>query len=73
MKFLMTTVALATLVASPAFAAQKHTAQNRTAAASAYASVQDPYAVVSDGRVVGRDPDANIRLQIRRDADLLNE
>jgi hypothetical protein len=72
MKFLMTIVALAMLAASPAFAApSKHVAHQMTAS-KAYAAypAQDPYAVVVDGQVVGRDPDPNIRFQILRDHGL---
>ncbi len=66
MKFLMTTVALAAIAASPAFAASaKHTA--RTANESYAYAIQDPDAVVVDGQIVGRDPDANVRLSLRRD------
>ncbi len=71
MKRLITVVALATLVAAPAFAASpKHASQHRTTASEAYASVQDPYAVVVDGQVVGRDPDPSIRMQLSKDAYL---
>jgi len=78
MKYLMTAAALATLIASPAFATQKQpTTYHRTAATDAYAAAPGiaygSPAVVVDGKVVGADPDANVRLQLRRDADLLNE
>jgi hypothetical protein len=36
-------------------------------ASESYAAVQDPDAVVFEGQVVGRDPDANVRLSLRRD------
>lgn len=72
MKFLMTALALATLAASPAFAATpQHARQMRAAADNAYASTLDPSTVVEGGQVIGRDPDANIRLQLRRDAGAL--
>jgi hypothetical protein len=68
MKLLITTLTLATLVAAPAFAASPaHNAANRSAADNAYAYASDSYTVVVDGNVVGRDPDANVRLQMRRD------
>jgi hypothetical protein len=35
----------------------------------AYASMLGRDTVVVDGSIVGRDPDAGIRLQLRRDAD----
>jgi hypothetical protein len=66
MKFSMTALALAMLAASPAFAASpKHASHMR--ATDAYASTLDPYTVVVGGQVIGRDPDANVRLQLRRD------
>jgi len=64
MKFLMTTVALAALAASPAFAATKHA---KTLASYAAA---DPYTVVVDGQVVGRDPDPGIRFELMRENGL---
>jgi hypothetical protein len=70
MKFLMTTVALATLAASPAFAAPTKHLTHRMTADQAYAPAQDPDAVVVNDQVVGRDPDANVRLSLRRDPGL---
>ncbi len=68
MKFLMTAVALATLAASPAFAAPTRHLSHRMTADQAYAAyAQDPDAVVVNGQVVGRDPDATVRLSLRRD------
>jgi opacity protein-like surface antigen len=73
MKMLLTTVALATLAASPAFAASHRHTVHRAVASSqgygAYASTLGRDTVVVDGSIVGRDPDAGIRLQLRRDAD----
>lgn len=71
MKKLLTSVALAALAASPAFAASHKRAANPVPAPSynAYASTLDRDTVVVDGTIVGRDPDAGIRLQLRRDAD----
>jgi hypothetical protein len=71
---LLTAIALATLVATPAFAAKKHSAISPQAAA-AQASVPseqdnsavDPYTVIVNGRIVGRDPDRNVRLMLIRD------
>ncbi len=66
-------VGTVTLIANPAFA---RTAQKRVVANEAFASVSDMpgslggvYTVVGwDGRVVGADPDRNIRFQLMRDA-----
>jgi hypothetical protein len=83
MKKLLTTAALATLVASPAFAASyKHAGQTATTPSNysayasarvfghnAYASVLDRDTVAAGGEIVGRDPDAGIRLQLRRDPE----
>jgi hypothetical protein len=64
---LVTGLALATLALSPAFAA-KYAAHPAAKPTDAYAyAAQDPDAVVVDGQVVGRDPDANVRLSLRRD------
>jgi hypothetical protein len=84
MKKLLTTVALATFAASPAFAASyKHAAQTaatplssysayaptRTSGYGTYASVLDRDTVAAGDEIVGRDPDAGIRLQLRRDPE----
>ena len=80
-KILLTTLTLATMAASPAFAqggdndhmtrSQRMAAHARSVGGDAYAQYyneyNDPYAVVVGNRIVGRDPDANIRLQLRRD------
>jgi hypothetical protein len=55
MKTLLSAVAVATIIASPAFA-QK-------------APKVSPNAVVVDGQAVGQDPDPNIRFQLRREAE----
>jgi hypothetical protein len=74
MKFLMTALALATLAASPAFAASsQHARHMRAAADNAFASTLDPYTVVQGGQVIGRDPDANVRLQLRSTAGTIGE
>ena len=66
MRFLMTAVALAALAASPAFAASSKHVNRAASDAYAYAT-QDSDTVVVNGQVVGRDPDINVRLSLRRD------
>jgi hypothetical protein len=72
-----TSVALATLaatlVATPSFAATRHVRANVATADQAYAAAPGAYyigsrAVVVDGQVIGADPDANVRLQLMKDA-----
>ena len=72
MKTLISAVALAALAASPAFAATKHVKQYRPEATQSYASVPATGAVVFDGKLVGADPDANVRLQLLKDAEQVN-
>ena len=61
MKMLVTTVALATLIASPAFAQKaKHVRMSANA-------------VVVNGQMIGQDPDAKVRFELRRDAFSWNE
>jgi hypothetical protein len=73
MKYLMTAIALSTLAASPAFAAShKYTDRMPAAATDAYDSMFDPYTVVEGNQVIGRDPDASVRLELRRDANSIN-
>ena len=74
MKKLLTAFVLATLVTTPALAAKKrHTISPQAAAAMAYAPdnqyypVADRYTVIVNGRIVGRDPDPNVRLMLMRD------
>ena len=73
MKKLLTAFVLATLVASPAFAKKSHAISPEAAAAQAYAPydqnypVVDQYTVIVNGQIVGRDPDPNVRLMLRRD------
>jgi hypothetical protein len=73
MKKLVIAFALATLVASPAFAKKRHAISPEVAAAQAYApsdsdiSMVDSYTVIVNGQIVGRDPDPNVRLMLRRD------
>jgi hypothetical protein len=76
MKKAIVMLALAAAAASPAFAASHHSKASQQEATGAYASANsqavtsDPDAVVYDNEVVGRDPDPNVRLMIRRDPDL---
>jgi hypothetical protein len=72
-----TSMALATLaaalVATPSFAAQRHVRANVATADQAYAAAPGAYyvssrAVVVDGQLIGADPDANVRLQLRKNA-----
>ena len=74
MKKLVTAVVLATLATTPALAAKKrHTISPQAAAAQAsvpdnqYNWAADGYTVVVNGRIVGRDPDPNVRLMLMRD------
>ena len=60
-KTLITLAALATVIATPALAAYKTTER----ASSSY-YVSSP--VEFDGKQVGQDPDANVRLMLLRDA-----
>jgi hypothetical protein len=72
MKRIVTAVALlATLVASPAFA---QSAPNPHAAShQSGANVTDPDQVTIDGQNVGRDPDPNVREDLRREGPALLE
>lgn len=73
MKKLAIALVLATLVASPALAKQRHAVFPEAAAAQAYApyestsSFADRYTVIVNGRIVGRDPDSYVRLMLMRD------
>jgi sarcosine oxidase gamma subunit len=64
-KKLVTALALATIVASPAFAKSHH-----SGSAAAAMAGPDPYTVIVNGEVVGRDPDPNVRLSLMRDPGL---
>ena len=64
MKKLLTALALATLAAS---AASAKTQKDPSTPAV------DPYLVTSYGQVVGRDPDANVRLMLLKDGGLLGD
>jgi hypothetical protein len=67
-KLLSTAIALAALVGTPALAATVHKGKTSHAA---YASQTQPDAtnmiIGWDGRVLGTDPDPNIRFQLMRD------
>ena len=62
-KMLVTAFGLAALAATPAFA-QKHA---HRAPAGPYASVNEP-PVVEGGRLIGTDPDAQVRFELGRDS-----
>lgn len=64
MKKLLIALTLATLAAAPALAKTHHSQSSAAATA-------DPYTVIVNGEVVGRDPDPNVRLALMRDAGLL--
>jgi patatin-like phospholipase/acyl hydrolase len=68
MKKLIMTLALAAVTAAPAFAATHH--KKADDARAAYAAATDSTVVIVDGKVVGADPDANVRLNLRRDPEL---
>jgi hypothetical protein len=65
MKKLLTAVAFAALVATPALAKTHH--MTAPASADSYAFASGPDAVIVNGEVIGADPDPNVRLQIERD------
>jgi len=63
LKLVLSAVALAALVAAPAVA--KTRPQHQTSQVPAYSHNE----VVQDGKVLGADPDANVRGQILRDGN----
>jgi hypothetical protein len=71
MRRLLTVLALATVVTSPALAGTSHRHVSGRALyqdpyfANAY---QDPNGIVTENRSYGWDPDPNVRLEMRRDA-----
>jgi len=70
-KILSAGVAAVALIATPAFAAKVH--KGKVSGSAAYASSQSYGArtiVGWDGRVLGTDPDPNIRFQLMRDQTL---
>jgi len=86
MKMFMTALALASLVASSAYAHQATQATRQApAASSAYAAyphqgnatsgarVSADAVVSPDNRIIGQDPDANVRLQMLRGYESWNQ
>ena len=67
-KLLVATIALAAVVASPAFAKSAHVRMTHTGASAAYVT-HNPRILVADGQIIGRDPDANVRLEMLRKAE----
>jgi len=63
-KTLLSVLGLAAFVATPALA---HKPVHHGYASGPYASVAAPAPAVVGGRVVGTDPDANIRFELQRD------
>lgn len=78
MKKMVVIAALALLAATPALAkSRQHVAPTNATAQStnvlnAYGSAGDPFAVMSGKRLVGRDPDAAIRLRIEQQSQTGN-
>ncbi len=68
MKKLVTALVFAAFAAAPAFAATHH--KKADDARAAYAAASDPDVVIVNGKVIGADPDANVRLNLRRDPEL---
>jgi hypothetical protein len=70
MKTVATALALAALAATPALAAPKHFSHRTAVESDAYAyQAYDAGVVIVDGRYIGRDPDANVRLALIREAN----
>ncbi len=67
MKKLVTALVFAAFAAAPAFAATHH--KKTDDANAAYAAATDPNVVIVGGKVVGADPDANVRLSLMRDPE----
>ncbi len=84
MKKLVTAFVLVTVLGAPAFANPRHlvtpsqAATRQAVAAQAYApgdQIQpwiDSQTVVQDGRVIGRDPDPQVRQRILLDGDMIS-
>lgn len=75
-----TSLALATLAAAPAFANSSHHSRVSAAPTTTYSGTEAYAAspgyiaspqVIFDNKVVGQDPDPNVRLQLYRDPGLL--
>ena len=69
MKKILLALALTTVAAFPAYAA-KHTSHSMSSDADSAYAMQDPDIVIVNGKVVGRDPDATVRLMLQRDPEL---
>jgi len=61
---------LVMIAAAPAYAATHHTTKRSDDPKAAYASAATSPQVAFDGKVIGADPDANVRLSLRRDPEL---
>lgn len=74
MKNFVAGLALAMMAAVPAYAAKHHVRSDSDDANGAYAAADQGYvqspAVMFDGKVVGADPDPNVRLSLQRDPEL---
>jgi hypothetical protein len=68
MKTLVAAAAVAALIVSTAVAQTAH----EHPAISAQATSVPWDAVVEEGKIVGQDPDPNVRLELRRDYDSVN-
>ena len=71
-KTLIATIALAAVAASPAFAASKSSRarymSDEARAQASYGYLQnDPGLVIANNKIIGRDPDINIRAGMLRD------
>jgi hypothetical protein len=71
-KLLIAALGLATIATTTAFAETSNSrvraqVQRPTVVSSGQYLNYDPYTVIEHDRVVGRDPDANVREQMRRD------
>ncbi|HYM35703.1 MAG TPA: hypothetical protein VET48_09930 [Steroidobacteraceae bacterium] len=70
-KTLIATIALAAIAASPAFAASKYSRVRHLSddvrAQGGYSYLQNDW-VIANNKIIGRDPDINVRLQMLRDA-----
>ena len=66
MKTLITTIALAALIATPVFAQTKHTAAQPRAQVQKHSS-NSKFDVYVSGKNIGSDPDAFIRSQLMND------
>jgi hypothetical protein len=73
---LLATAATALIAAGPASAAGRHHATPRAEASQTFAETgvqynsNDPYVVVENGRYIGRDADASVRLNLLRETPM---